>query len=417
MAKAVPTGARIRERRLGAKVAQAALAREAGISPSYLNLIEHDRRPIGGALLNRIADILAVPLAALSEDSDEAVVAALRAAGAAQGLRDDVLDEAAAIVRRHPDWAAAFVAQADSLAAQARTIEALSDRLTNDPTLADALHELLSTVSVVRSTAAILAQTPDIDRNWLGRFHANLDTDSRRLAEGAEAVVSYFDREDAGDGSGLLPAEIAARFLDGPVFDRLETDGIAAIPDLVAGLEDRVAAGLAGAALAEAARDAARLPAELVDAAETPEDLTEAAGGDLALVLRRLGRRKPGRGLVVCDAAGAILHRRVVPGFPLPVMGAGCPLWPLYEALSQPGRPLRVSLTTPDGARWRAHAVAHAEGAAGFDTPPVLRATMLLTRADTAPAAAGRPVGPSCRVCPRTGCTARREPSILSSSA
>ncbi|MEM8822228.1 MAG: short-chain fatty acyl-CoA regulator family protein [Pseudomonadota bacterium] len=412
--RVVSTGARIRERRLAEGVAQAALARDAGISPSYLNLIEHDRRPIGGALLNRIADILAVPVATLSEDSDEAAIADLRAAGASLGLRGAILDEAASIARRHPEWATAFVQQADSLAAQARTIEALSDRLTNDPTLANALHELLSTVSVVRSTAAILAQTPDIDRNWLGRFHANLDADSRRLAEGAEAVVSYFDSEDAERGSGLLPAEIAARFLDSAASDRLEAEGVAAIPDLVAELDDPMAASLAAAALAEAAQDAARLPTELVDAVETPEDLVAVSGGDLALVLRRMGHRKPGRGLVVCDAAGAIIHRRTVRGFALPVMGAGCPLWPLYEALSQPGRPLRVGLVTPDGARWLAHAIAQAEVSGGFDGPPVLRATMLLTRADATAEEACRSVGPSCRVCPRPGCPARREPSILS---
>ncbi|MEM7489554.1 MAG: helix-turn-helix transcriptional regulator, partial [Pseudomonadota bacterium] len=307
MARAVPTGTRIRERRMTAGLAQAALARKAGISPSYLNLIEHDRRPIGGALLNRIAEILQVPLATLSEASDEAAIAALRAAGAARGLSGEALDDAAAIARRHPDWAAAFVAQSEALAAQARTIEALSDRLTHDPTLAGALHELLSTVSVVRSTAAILAQTPDIDRNWLGRFHANLDADSRRLAEGAEAVVSFFDRPEAEPGTALLPAEIAARFLDEGRFDAIETEGVAAIPEMVAEIADPVARVLAATALGEAARDAARLPADLVAGAEGPEDLVAAADGDLALVLRRLGARKPGRGLVVCDAAGAIV--------------------------------------------------------------------------------------------------------------
>jgi transcriptional regulator with XRE-family HTH domain len=394
-------------------MAQAALAREAGISPSYLNLIEHGRRPIGGARLNRIAEVLGVPASALSEDAEVGLADALRAAGAAGGVPAAALDAAPEIARRHPDWARAVVAGADALADRARTIAVLSDRLTHDPTLAGALHELLSTVSVVRSTAAILAQTPDLDDNWLRRFHANLDDESRRLAEGAEAVVGYFDRPENGDDGGLLPAERAARFLESGDFAALEEGGAAAIPDLVAGLPAEAAA-LAAASLREMARDARRLPAVLVDAAEAPEALLASAEGDLPLVLRRMAARGAGRGLLVVDPAGAILRRRAVPGFPLPALGAGCPLWPVWEALSQPGRPVRLTLETPDGARWMAHAAAETVAPGTFELPPVIRATMLLTRADGRAAGPARPVGPACRICPRLSCAARREPSILS---
>ncbi|WP_304951541.1 helix-turn-helix domain-containing protein, partial [Sulfitobacter sp.] len=45
------TGSRIRERRVMAGLKQAELAQQSGISASYLNLIEHNRRRIGGKLL------------------------------------------------------------------------------------------------------------------------------------------------------------------------------------------------------------------------------------------------------------------------------------------------------------------------------------------------------------------------------
>ena len=49
-------GTRIRERRVLSGIRQNDLARRAGISPSYLNLIEHNRRRIGGkTLLNYLA--------------------------------------------------------------------------------------------------------------------------------------------------------------------------------------------------------------------------------------------------------------------------------------------------------------------------------------------------------------------------
>ena len=418
MTRPPPTGSRIRERRLARGIKQAALAKQVGISASYLNLIEHDRRAIGGALLGRIARALDLPVSQLSPEADDALTSSLRAAGAAQGLEGAVLDQAGEIARRHPDWARAAVTQAETVAAHARTIEAMSDRLSHDPALAAALHEVLSAVSVVRSTASILAGTPEIDPNWLRRFHAILDADSRRLAQGAEAVVGYLDRAGVGGAGGLLPAEVAARILDGlddGLRAALEEGDAGAISDLVASVPDPAAARLVEAQLRADARDAERLPAVLVDAAEGPEALVEAAQGDLGLVLRRIGLRAEGRGLVVCDAAGAVLRRRAVAGFALPVMGAGCPLWPLFAALSRPGQPLRQAIETPDGARWMAHAIATREGPVGWDAEPVVRATMLLTRDDGGTGDA-RPVGPGCRTCPRGTCAARREPSVLSTS-
>lgn len=410
--RSVPTGSRIRERRLALGRRQRALAGEVGISPSYLNLIEHNRRAIGGSLLIRLAEALGTSRAALSEDGDAALIEALNAA--AEGMGAEARAQAGELSRRHPDWARLVARQAEALAAQRRTIEALSDRLSHDPGLAEAMHELLSTVSVVRSTASILAGTPGLDANWRARFHANLDADSRRLAQGAEAVVGLFDRQATRTIGHLLPAEQVARFLDahGHVFDALETEGAAAVPGLVAALEDADARALATRILEDDARDAAILPRAMVAAAAGPDALVAAAGGDLALVLRRLGLVDPGRGLVVADAAGAMLRRKAVPGFALPVMGAGCPLWPVFGALVQPGRAVETLVETPDGAGWRVHAVAVPIAPARFGAEPALRATMLLTRA-TAPGR-GAPVGPGCRTCPREGCAARREPSVLS---
>ncbi|MDB2407336.1 short-chain fatty acyl-CoA regulator family protein [Jannaschia sp.] len=409
------TGGRIRERRLALNIRQGHLAAKAGISASYLNLIEHNRRPIGGALLTRLADALKVSRAALSAEVDESLLDALRAAGAAQDLPAEELSTAAELARRYPAWAAVIAAQSERLAAQGETIAALSDRLSHDPALAEAMHELLSTVSVVRSTASILAQTPELDANWLRRFHTNLDDDSRRLADGAEAVVSYLDRTSEGEGEArLTPSEIVARFLDAHdhAFPALEAGGVDAIPSLVATLPGEEAQALATAVLTSDAEDAARLPLASIQTAQDPDDLLHAAHGDTALVLRRLGVTDPARGLVICDASGALIRRKPVAGFGLPVIGAGCPLWPLYEALSQPGRALVRRLELPDGATWTSHAVAMPLPQTRFDTMPTPRATMLLTRAVREDTSA-LPVGPGCRICPRAACPARREPSVL----
>ena len=56
-------GPRIRERRREIGITQADLARQVEISASYLNLIEHNKRDIGGTLLRKLANALDLHLA------------------------------------------------------------------------------------------------------------------------------------------------------------------------------------------------------------------------------------------------------------------------------------------------------------------------------------------------------------------
>ena len=52
-------GARIREKRIQLRIRQSQLAKIVGVSP-ILNLIEHNRRRIGGKLLTDLAEALAI---------------------------------------------------------------------------------------------------------------------------------------------------------------------------------------------------------------------------------------------------------------------------------------------------------------------------------------------------------------------
>ena len=76
------TGSRIRERRQIAGLRQAELARKVGISASYLNLIEHNRRRIGGKLLVDIAAALVVEPSVLTQGIEATLISALREAAA-----------------------------------------------------------------------------------------------------------------------------------------------------------------------------------------------------------------------------------------------------------------------------------------------------------------------------------------------
>lgn len=433
MAVAALTGARIKAQRERLGISQTDLARRAGISGSYLNLIEHDRRRVGADLLARLAGALGVSAEELAEGGAGGRVEDLRAAAAAMAAQGPgpaaELDRAEEFANRLPGWAALVAAQARRIAQLERLAEALNDRIGHDPHLSSALHEVLNAAASVRSTAAILAEGDEVPPVWRATFTANLAVDSERLAAGAEALVAYLDAAES-DAAALgasahdeLADWLAAR---GWHLPELEPGGAGAgaLAAGVAGLAAGSARALARAWLATAAADAAAMPlAQVATARQAPggEDPLRIAvrfGVGPVAAMRRLAML-PGapEGLVICDASGAVTFRKPVAGFPMPRGdGAGCPLWPLYAALGRPMQPVVavVELPGPLARQFRARAFcepAFPEGAAGVETR---QAAMLIE-----PLAAGAGTGPvlavggACRICPRDGCPARREPALL----
>lgn len=96
------TGTRIRDRRMDQGIRQADLARAAGISPSYLNLIEHNRRRIGGKLVNDISRVLGIDPALLTEGVESGVLDGLRGAAADQPASGAELARAEEFAGRFP---------------------------------------------------------------------------------------------------------------------------------------------------------------------------------------------------------------------------------------------------------------------------------------------------------------------------
>ena len=152
-----------------------------------------------------------------------------------------------------------------------------------------------------------------------------------------------------------------------------------------------------------------------------PGVLAHSLGVDLPLVFRRLAALPlaadlPEIGYLSCDASGAVLLRKSVTGFGLPRFGAACPLWPVFEALSRPGVPIRHRLESAEEAVFDCYAIAMPRNPERFDARQLLTASMLLVRCSPDEAEKSEPVekvGPSCRVCPHSDCSSRREPSIL----
>jgi predicted transcriptional regulator len=108
--------------------------------------------------------------------------------------------------------------------------------------------------------------------------------------------------------------------------------------------------------------------------------------------------------------------RKPAEGFPLPLFGGACPLWPLYQSLARPHLATRdlVELVGRAPRHFTCYTVAESRPANGFGGPQVVHAHMLiLPAAESSGGTPAAPVGTSCRICPRTACPARREPSVI----
>lgn len=404
MSQTVMTGTRIRERRVLSGLRQSELARRAGISPSYLNLIEHNRRRIGGKTLLRLAEILRVEPVALSEGAGAALISALREAAGEQAMDHAAdqsgdapeLDRIEEFAGRFPGWARLLADAHHRNDALERTIEALTDRLAHDPHLAASLHEVISAVTAIRSTASILVETEALEPEWQARFHRNIDEDSGRLTESAQALVRFLEGTPNQDAEIKAPQDEVQAYLEanGHHFAVLERES--ARPSDVERLLSAARHDLSAPALAltrevllQYLRDSRALPlgpALRLVAAEGPDPtaLARQAGTDLPTAFRRLATLPEAQagpvGLVVCDASGTLIFRKPFPGFAMPRIAGACTLWPLYQVLSHPQVPLRLRLRQAGRRRETVQAMAAAEQAAppGFGQPPLVRAHMLL---------------------------------------
>ncbi|MDQ2095315.1 helix-turn-helix domain-containing protein [Rhodalgimonas zhirmunskyi] len=427
MPESALTGTRIRERRMARRMRQSELASRVGVSPSYLNLIEHNRRRIGGKLLIDIAAELEVEPSLLAEGAEAALIARLRSAAESAGEGAE-MERAEDFAGRFPGWAQLIASQRRRIGALERAVETLNDRLAHDPHLAATLHEVLDTVTAIRSTAAILADTREIEPEWRDRFHRNINEDAQRLAEGAQALVGYLDAGGDAETEVTAPQEeveafFAARGYQLPELEEGRASAVE-IVEAAEGLASASARAQAVALLERWAGDARAMPlsrvAEMVEEMG-PDPLALAArmGGDIAMAMRRIAAL-PGReaGLLICDGSGMVTFRRAVEGFALPRFGAGCPLWPLYRALARPMVPLyeRLGQAGRGGAgverAFGAFAVAQPQGMPKLGKSPLYEAHMLILP-DQEGGEALTTVGATCRVCSKPDCAARREPSIM----
>ena len=423
------SGFRIRERRMALGMRQIELARRAGISASYLNLIEHGRRRIAGATLLRIARALEIAPADLAEGADSAMAESLLDA-AAKASEPVEIERAEEFAARFPGWARRLLELSGQTAHLESMVTSLSERMEHDPKLAETLHEVLSGVTAVRTATSILVDTESLEPRWRDRFCRNLDEDSRRLAASAAALARRIERMPERGGEASEPWEALHAFFEerGFSFPELEPGkggGIDRIRSMVRrsdALKSAAARRLAAAALAQCAQDARRMPLKRLKPAlrahgPDPEAIAAALGVDLPLAFRRLAALPEeiagaSFGLAICDESGAILVRKPAQGFAMPKSAAPCAMWPLFGMLRRPGQAARMRLRQGE-AVVTAFAACQEVVPASFSMPSVIRPHMLIVpQADDHFDLPVAEVGVHCRICAIARCPLRREPPV-----
>ncbi|SDB18101.1 helix-turn-helix domain-containing protein [Bauldia litoralis] len=188
-----PIGQRIRKRRQEVALSQVALAARVEISPSYLNLIEHNKRAIGGALLNRIATELDLDSRALAGTEEARLIAELSEVAADSALSGIALDhrEVSEIVAANPKAARVILALFRAYGEARMRSDLMGERLGEESFLAEASQQILALITTIRSYSEILKDHGDLSDDERARFVDTLVGESERLASQAGDLFDF----------------------------------------------------------------------------------------------------------------------------------------------------------------------------------------------------------------------------------
>ena len=444
-------GVKLRKLRAERGMSQIALAQTLGLSPSYLNQIEQNQRPLTVSVLLKLNRALGVDIQEFSEDDEARLIAGLKEAFA-DAAEPVALPELQEVAAQMPALGRAVLALHRRHIEAMERIEMMSLRLGDGRS--DAALPLAMPFEVVRDfffthqnyfdvldrAAEALAFDAGAQGGGLARWLA------QRL-EGRHGVrVEH--TEDAAQGkrsfapqrrtlalaSGLDTAQQA--FQLGTQLALLECadtiDELVRAPQFAS---DAAARKLARIGLANYFAGALLLPyGEFLAAAESLrydiELLEQRFGVGFETVchrlstLQRLGAPGVPFFFVRVDRAGNISKRQSATHFHFSRTGGTCPLWNVYEAFGQPDRILAQLASMPDGRRylWVARSIARSHGGYGSTRRTfsiglgcdVRHASRLVYAKglDLQDPEAATPIGMGCKVCEREHCAQRAFPYV-----
>lgn len=413
-------GVQIRMLRTSRGLTQVEMARALDISPSYLNQLENDQRPLTVAVLFQLTSTFGVDASYFSGDSERESIAEL-----AELMPHIPEAELTDFAIRFPDIA--------------REVRGIPAALSNTPTnpyegtrnffqehrnyfhdLDTAAEALAAKLAGRQLRLTRLAAAFDREYGYAVRFNQH--------TEGARSIMDPHAREIR-LRTGLTEAqqcfELSYHYCSLTHSDLIE--------ERISLIDDPSTQHIATHGLTQYFAAAVTMPYDeiLQTARQTRYDvdvISARFGTGFEATCQRLGTlQRPGAEAVPfifirTDRAGTISKRQSTPSFHFSREGGTCPLWVVHRAFETPNRVTRQVSVTPDGRTqmWIARMV---QGpAVGFGLPRREHAVALGCDAahagqlvyadglDLNPAAA-TPIGPGCETCPRTRCPQRAFPA------
>ena len=454
-ARKILAGPRLKRLRRERGLTQARMAGDLAVSPSYLNLMERNQRPLTVPVLARLTEAYGVDPREFMEDQAEVAVESVE-----QILSDPIFRDLS-VVRAELHDAAEYAPTV--IAAMRRLYAAYAGaRDSNEArVLASAdpdRNEVLVGDGPIERVRAILQE----NRNHFPEIDTLAETFASDLAlEGPEPFHVMAERLRARHGIRvrLMPVDVMGgrlRFYDlhhrqlliseimdqpGRTFQVAYQLAISEHGQLVnatcARLEpnDDTARRLLRVTLANYFAGAVMMPyARFHEAAEATgydmEVLAARFGASFEQVAHRLTTlgRATARGvpffLLRVDIAGNVSKRFSAGRFPFAQAGGTCGLWSIHATFSEPGRILTQIVELPDGAQWFsiARTVRRAINPHGTIAPRFALAIGCETKYANRLVYARRLnlatpeatlIGVSCRLCDRVNCPQRAAPPAL----
>jgi predicted transcriptional regulator/transcriptional regulator with XRE-family HTH domain len=444
-------GSRVRQLRSERGFSQAALAQMLDISPSYLNQIEHDVRPLTVAVLLRITEVFGVDATFFASQDDTRLVAELREVTMDRDIGVDVdVSEIADIVGAHPAIARAMVNLHRRYRLTTTQLAAATEDRFSDGSGSGSItmpHEEVRDYFYQRQNYLHALDAAAEDLTVRMRMHrADL---SRDLSDRLTRVhgVHIVQRLDLGDtvlhrfDPATKTLEIGRHLSSGQYVFKLAAElGYLEFGDLIDGMvadgnfTSDEAVKLARLGLANYFAAATVLPyRQFHDMAENfrydVERLSAFYSVSYETIAHRLSslQRPAMRGVplsfVRVDRAGNMSKRQSATGFHFSSSGGTCPLWNVYETFANPGKILVQVAQMPDGRRYMWVARTVERRASRYGQPGKTFAIGLgceLRHAHRLVYSEGldlsgeiaTPIGAGCRVCERDNCPQRAFPAL-----
>ena len=453
-------GPRIRRIRNAKGLTQTAMAEGLGISPSYLNLIERNQRPITVQLILKLASTYGVEAAELQGEA-RGSIAALKEVFSDPLLAGELPgdQELVEIAEGAPNAAAAVIKLFRAYREQAERLSDLSEIMAREgKTTAvsgarlpiDEVHEVFerrpnhfaSIEDEAEAFTKLLEPGDDLAgalKAWLKREYgivvrvlpvATMPNWRRRYDRHSQRLflserLSPFDqlREIAMEACLIrmqvaVAAEIAALKLSSDEARRL------------ARFELGRYAAHALMMPYQVFQSAAQRARYDIDVLRSRFGVSFEQAANRLTMLQRPGATGVPFFMLEVDNAGNRFRRAGAQGFPQSRFGGGCPKLAVHAAFTQPGQIFVEAVEMPDGAEFLTIARTLEGPQGSFSERP--RRTALLLGCDIAfkdeivygaalpappPGTSGKPiaatpVGPACRLCERSGCLARAEPPV-----